>query len=135
VSRINFTDRKSSLLHLGETATVEGLAHAHKFQAGSKIRIVLTNFDTTPEDRDFLSTNPHVLPVMDNNISLVFLKNSYIELPLRTGGDNLFNNPTVELRTPTLHQNFPNPFNPTTNIRFELPAEFKGNVSLKIYDM
>ncbi|HEX2866928.1 MAG TPA: T9SS type A sorting domain-containing protein [Ignavibacteriales bacterium] len=32
-----------------------------------------------------------------------------------------------------LEQNFPNPFNPTTNIRFTLPLDKK--ISLKIYDM
>ena len=136
VTRANFTDRKSSLLELTETVTFDGQAHAHKFQQGSKIRIVITNLDTTPEDRDFLGTNPFVLPVMDNNISLLFLKGSYVELPLVNGLDNNTSfNPTVELRSPTLHQNYPNPFNPTTNIKFELPAEFTGNVSLKIYDM
>lgn len=31
-----------------------------------------------------------------------------------------------------LHQNFPNPFNPSTNIKFEIPK--KGNVTLKVYD-
>jgi hypothetical protein len=32
-----------------------------------------------------------------------------------------------------LHQNFPNPFNPTTNIRFDLPAS--STVSIQVYDV
>lgn len=32
-----------------------------------------------------------------------------------------------------LHQNFPNPFNPATKIRFDVPKA--ENVSIKIYDM
>ncbi|MGE5681210.1 MAG: T9SS type A sorting domain-containing protein [Bacillota bacterium] len=33
----------------------------------------------------------------------------------------------------TLYETYPNPFNPSTNIKFDLPEN--GNVSLKIYDM
>ena len=33
----------------------------------------------------------------------------------------------------TLQQNFPNPFNPNTNISYQLPIA--GNVTLKVYDL
>jgi hypothetical protein len=33
----------------------------------------------------------------------------------------------------TLHNNYPNPFNPSTNISFGLPSE--GHVSLKVYNL
>ena len=36
---------------------------------------------------------------------------------------------------PTLRQNVPNPFNPATRIEFELPAGFRGDVALIVYDL
>ena len=32
-----------------------------------------------------------------------------------------------------LNQNFPNPFNPSTKIKYEVPGN--GNISLKVYDV
>jgi hypothetical protein len=35
----------------------------------------------------------------------------------------------------TLRQNVPNPFNPATRIEFDLPADFRGDVALTVYDL
>jgi len=54
--------------------------------------------------------------------------------------DPVDNGCTIDVNVPTgvpsrvvLHQNTPNPFNPTTKIRFSLPA--RSQVELKIYDI
>ena len=131
VSRVNFTDRYYTKNQV-RTTDIDGGAHAHKFQAGSKIKIVATNFDHAPSDTAFLHTNPHVLPVMTKSRNQIYLRDSYIELPLKSvAGDNYI----AELETPKLYQNYPNPFNPSTQIKFELPEGFAGLVTLKVYDM
>lgn len=35
----------------------------------------------------------------------------------------------------TLNQNYPNPFNPTTTIQYAIPANYSGQITLKIYDL
>jgi len=132
INRINYTDRyyiKNSVT----TKEFEGLSFAHQFSPGSKMRLVLTNLDTTPDDFDFLNTNPHVLPVMTKSKTKIYIKDTYIELPLKGfSSDNMIagNEPNVRR-----YQNYPNPFNPVTNIKFEIPQDYSGLVTLKIYDI
>jgi|GEM_PF-5738767 photosystem II stability/assembly factor-like uncharacterized protein len=45
------------------------------------------------------------------------------------------NNINSKIKNFELCQNLPNPFNPVTKIRFEIPDNYKGHVSLKIFDM
>jgi predicted acyl esterase len=147
VTRANYTNWHN----IPNTRTVKsfyGLSHSHIFKTGNKIRIILTNLDTSPaDDKKFLATNPHVLPSLVNGNHKMFLSsNSYLDLKFipPASGMNLsyFGESTNSLNDESnnsnpysfkLNQNFPNPFNPSTVIEFSIPAnEF---VSLKIYDV
>jgi hypothetical protein len=35
----------------------------------------------------------------------------------------------------TMEQNYPNPFNPNTTIQYTIPADYSGQLTLKIYDL
>ena len=142
ITRANYMDR-NYVKNSKRTANFKGQAHSHLFQTGSKIRVVLTNFDWAQTDQPFLNTNPFVLPSLKNGNHKVFLYNqSYIDLPIEQpaglSAQNLL--PEEEdgsiTNTPyeySLMQNYPNPFNPATTINYTLAAA--GKVELKVYDI
>jgi hypothetical protein len=134
INRINYTDRKYTASSR-RTKNFEGQAHSHIFKAGNKIKIIITNLDTHPDDQWFLGTNPFVLPVLNNGYNYVYLNSkSYIELPVVNAADEITdNNGNENPYTFSLSQNYPNPFNPATVINYQLPL--KGIVTLKIYDV
>jgi predicted acyl esterase len=134
VTRLNYTDRKYTK-NLRKTTLINGNTHAHIFKAGSKIRLVVTNLDWTPEDSNFLATNPFVLPVMTKSNNNVYLRNTFINLPVMTSQNSPTSVLKNELPKIMLYQNNPNPFNPTTNIKFMVPENYSGIVTLKVYDL
>jgi hypothetical protein len=121
---------------LRKSININGLSHAHIFKSGSKIRIIVTNFDNAPDDSVFLGTNPNVLPVLVNGVNKLFLSSiSYISLPVQSVSTGIFSNsgqPNVPLEY-KLGQNYPNPFNPSTTIEYSVPQN--SFVTLKVYDI
>lgn len=133
VNRINFTDR-NYVKDSRRVRNFEGQAHSHIFSAGSRIKIVVTNLDTAPDDAWFLGTNPFVLPVLNNGTNYLYY-NSYIELPV-VNSQPVFAEETDRGSHPysySLAQNYPNPFNPVTSIKYSVAG--KNLVSIKVFDI
>lgn len=134
VGRCNYTERNVTPNQIRQLSFY-GTSCSHIFQAGSKIRVVLTNIDNI-EDDPFLRTNPYVLPSFQQATNIIYMNPAnptYIQLPLIGWTPISVNN--ISNETPdaySLSQNYPNPFNPSTKIRFELPSS--SLVSLEIYD-
>ncbi|HLF13719.1 MAG TPA: alpha/beta fold hydrolase [Bacteroidota bacterium] len=132
VNRINYTARNWP----GGDGVVaaDGLAHAHRFAAGSRIRLELTNIDVT--NRIDLGSYPFVLPMFADaevTIHADASRPSFIELPLAqppTGVDVAGAPPSSG---PALLQNYPNPFNGATTIAAIIPAA--GRATLAVYNV
>lgn len=84
--------------------------------------------------------------IADGNLQLRFVKTngngpaSVAEVWLREANFDAAHPPQLEESAAipqafTLQQNYPNPFNPSTTITFTLPQDFRGAVTLRVYNM
>src|SRR5664279_655968 len=138
VGRSNYTDRNVTPGVLKQLSFY-GTAFSHIFQSGSKIRVVITNLDNIPND-PFLRTNPYVLPSLKRAYNRIYTNSAnptYIQLPLINYVDVGINPVSSEVPSEIkLFQNFPNPFNPVTNIKFSIPEKYSGSMAkLIVYDV
>lgn len=134
VTRANYTVRNNVPNQIRQL-TFDGMAYSHIFRTGEKIRIIITNLDNIPND-PFLRTNPHVLPSLKRARNIIYMNSanpSYIQLPLINYVISVKNISTSIPESDELEQNFPNPFNPKTSIRFKLQEQ--GKVRLSVFDM
>ena len=132
INRINYTARNWVPGSAG-SIEVHGIAHAHKFQSGNRLRVEVTNIDVT--NRLLYGSYPFVLPLFANSSATLFTdisRPSYIELPL-------VGTPTAVLpeapplpTTLELLQNYPNPFNPVTRISYTI--RHAAVISLKVFN-
>ncbi|MCH8327754.1 MAG: N-acetylmuramoyl-L-alanine amidase, partial [Candidatus Marinimicrobia bacterium] len=133
----HITDRKTGLLINGATATAQGISHTTDS--------FLSLFSRFTSDPDLLRNGFYFLEgLTGDSLEIVFSAENYIPVTIKVSRiDSFFTFNDVRLDSgnvaddvPTelaLHQNFPNPFNPLTNISFSLPTA--GAADIRVYDM
>jgi hypothetical protein len=112
---------------------VEGIAHAHRFTKGNKIRIELTNVDAN--NRPTWGKYPFTIPMLSNASATVYLGGadpSYVELPME--GVPLGLSPLADVPFEArLFQNYPNPFNMNSEIRYRVSGF--DQVQIAVFDL
>jgi hypothetical protein len=107
-------------------------ALAHRIVPGNRIGAEITSLDMYDNDR------AHIIPYFSSSASALMISPSdpsYVDIPL-IGGATFVDVRTTAFSPPAgflLHQNFPNPFNPATTIRFSLAAS--GPVLLEVFSV
>jgi predicted acyl esterase len=132
INRINFTARHWTPGASG-WIEVKGIPHAHKFTHGNRIRIMLTNNDTTP--RKVLGNYPFVLPLFEETGVTIYADAehpSYIEIPFIGDPTSVTYAAEGIPREFELMQNYPNPFNAQTSIGYTITTT--GRVRLSVYN-
>ncbi len=117
-----------------DSVVATGVAHAHRFTAGNRIRVELTNIDVT--NRLQLGTYPFVLPMFATTgvtIRMDAAHPSFLEIPLETPPTGVAASGSELPSAFTLAQNYPNPFNSTTTIAFALSRS--ARVRLEVFDL
>ncbi len=134
VTRVNFTDRHNQIGKIHDTI-IEGMPHAHIFFKGDRIRVVVTNLDTNPDDT-FLLTNPHVLPILKYAANKMYfsdpnptsLELPTVEISITDAVTSATLPGSIELR-----RNYPNPFSASTTVPFLLSKPMR--VRMTVYDL
>jgi hypothetical protein len=85
--------------------------------------------------KSFVNTDNTLYSLYFNDINSGYIVGASGTILRTTNGGNLtfLNNSVANINSFYLYQNFPNPFNPTTNIEFSLPE--KSMVKLKVFDI